>query len=147
MPPNDLVATIQRRACLRSPEEARQLLEGVQQALAHVLPTEQCDVVCACVPDDAHWCLHCGPKTPDPLIDSEVFLGWAMSSVETIGGPDQTLGGDDPLAALAGDEVRERVRVVLDELWMRLSGSAVAAIAARLPAGVLEPVPHRQRRR
>ena len=135
----DLVGAIRRRSRLRSEAEARRVLEGVLQALAHVLPAEHRDAVCDCVPEDAIWCLRCGPEVPDPLIDSEVFLGWVMSSVETTGAADQTLGGEDPLAATAGDEARERVRVVLDELWVRLDESLVPAIVACLPAGVTEP--------
>lgn len=135
MEADDLVTVIEQRARLRGAAEARQLLESVLQALAYVLPPEQCDVVCGCVPEELHWCLHCGPDTPDPLIDGEVFLGWVMSSVQTIGGPDQTLGGEDSLAALAGDEARARLRIVLEALWERLDGPSAAACAACLPAG------------
>jgi uncharacterized protein (DUF2267 family) len=134
----DLVTAIQRRAGLRSAGEARRLLEGVLQALAYVLPAEQCDAVCACIPDDAVWCLRCGPATPDPLIDSEVFLGWVMSLVDTTGGPDQTLGGEDPLAAVAGEEAHARVGAVLDELWERLDASSRGAVVACLPRGVAD---------
>jgi uncharacterized protein (DUF2267 family) len=136
----DLVTAIQHRAGLRTAAEARRLLEGVLQALAYVLPAEQGDAVCACIPEDAVWCLRCGPATPDPLIDSEVFLGWVMSSVETTGGPDQTLGGEDPLAAVAGEEAHARVRAVLDELWERLDASSRRAVGACLPSGVADHI-------
>lgn len=138
----DLVTAIQRRAGLRSAAEARRLLEGVLQALAHVLPAEQSDALCACIPEDAVWCLRCGPSTPDPLIDSEVFLGWVMPSVETTAGPDQTLGGEDPLAALAGDQARALVRAVLDELWARLDDPSRRAVGACLPRGVADELVH-----
>lgn len=139
----DLVTAIQRRAGLRSAGEARRLLESVLQALAYVLPAEQSDAVCACVPEDAAWCLRCGPAAPDPLVDSEVFLGWVMSSVETTGGPDQTLGGEDPLAAVAGEEAHTRVHAVLDELWERLDASSQDAVGACLPSGVADHLVHR----
>jgi len=135
---DDLVQAIQRRARLRSPEEARQILGGVLQALAYVLPPEQCEAVCACIPADAVWCLQCGPRTPDPLIDSEVFLGRVMSSLETTGGADQTLGGEDPLAALAHEEAHARVGAVLAELWERLDATSRPAVHACLPHGVAE---------
>lgn len=134
----DLVTAIQHRAGLRSASEARRVLEGVLQALAYVLPPEQRDAVCACIPEDAVWCLHCGPATPDPLIDSDVFLGWVMASVETTGGPDRTLGGEDPLAALAGEEARARAGAVLGELWERLDTASRAAVGACLPRGVAD---------
>lgn len=133
---HDLVSEIQRGARLRSAAEARRLLESTLQALAYVLPAEQREAVCTCVPEDARWCLRCGPDTPDPLIDSEVFLGWVMSAVETTGGPDQTLGGEDSLAALAGDEARARVRAVLEALWERMDAPLRTAVGACLPHGV-----------
>lgn len=139
MESNELVTAIRDRARLRSDAEAQQLLEGVLQALAHVLPRDYCDVVCRCVPDAMVWCLHCGPRQPDPLIDSELFLGWVMSSIETTGGADETLGGDDPLGSLAGDEARARVRIVLDELWARMDRTTAEEIMACLPCGIAEP--------
>lgn len=135
---DDLVQAIQQRARLRSRDEARRILEGVLQALAHVLPPEQCDAVCACIPADAVWCLQCGPRTPDPLIDSEVFLGWVMSSLETTGGADRTLGGEDPLAAYAHEEARARIGAVLAELWERLDATSGPGVRACLPQGVAE---------
>ncbi|MBK79950.1 MAG: hypothetical protein CMQ43_03405 [Gammaproteobacteria bacterium] len=134
----DLVQAIQNRAGLRSADEARRLFEGVLQALAYVLPAEQCDAICACVPEDAAWCLRCGPATPDPLIDSDVFVGWAMASVDATGAPDETLGGADPLAALAAAEVQARVRVVLEALWERLEPPSRAGIEGCLPGGIAE---------
>ena len=131
-----LLADIQTRAALRSEAEARLLLQGVLQALAHVLPPEHCDTLCGCVPEEFVSCLHCGPAVPDALIDSELFLGWVMPSIETTGPPDQTLGGEDPLAAYAGDEARARVRLVLDELWRRLEAPAASAISGCLPDGL-----------
>ncbi|WP_134773299.1 DUF2267 domain-containing protein [Ornithinimicrobium flavum] len=142
MSEHDLVTAIQRRAGLRTTSESKRLLEGVLQALAYVLPAEHIDAVCACVPEDLVWCLRCGPGTPDPLIDSEVFLGWVMSSVETTGGSDQTLGGDDPLAATAGVEGQARVRAVLDELWQRVDARSQDAVAACLPSGVADHLSH-----
>lgn len=133
----DLVTAIQLRVGLRSPAEARKLLEGVLQALAYVIPGEVSDAVCACIPEDAVWCLRCGPSVPDSLVDSEVFLGWIVSSVETTGGgPDHTLDGEESLASGAGEEARVRVRAVLDELWERLDESARPAFSACLPSGV-----------
>lgn len=117
--PETLTQAIQRRAHLRSEDEAKHALQGVLQALAHVLPSDEADVICGCVPDDLVWCMRCGPGTPDPLIDSEVFLGWVMSSLDATAGQDQTLGGEVSLAALAADEVRGRARVVLDEIISR----------------------------
>lgn len=134
----DLVTAIQRRARLRSEGEARKLLEGVLQALAHVLPKQQVDALCACIPADAVWCLRCGPATPDPLVDSEVFVGWVMSSIETTGGPDQTLGGDDPLAALTGVEAHARIEAVLDELWKHMDTALRGSVGACLPSGVAD---------
>lgn len=134
-----LVADIQTGCALRSEAEARLLLQGVLQALAHVLPPEHCDTICGCVPEEFVWCLYCGPAVPDGLIDSELFLGWVMPSIETTGPPDQTLGGEDPLAAYAGDEARARVRVVLDELWRRLEAPAALAISGCLPEGLDSP--------
>lgn len=139
MASDDLVTVIQRRAHLRSAAEAKRLLEGVLQALAHVLPAEQREAVCACVPAEAVWRLQCGPRTPDPLIDSDLFLGWVMSCVETTAGPDQTLGGEDPLATLAGDEARARVGSVLEALWDRMDTLAGAVVAACLPGGLMDP--------
>lgn len=142
MAETDLVTAIQHRSGLRSAAQARRLLEGVLQALAHVLPAEQCEALCACIPEDAVWCLRCGPSSPDPLIDSEVFLGWVMPSVETTGGPDRTLGGEDPLAAVAGDQARALVRAVLDELWERLDDPSRQAVGACLPMGVADELMH-----
>lgn len=134
---SELVENIRRRARLRRTAEAQLLLEGTLQALAHVLPEEHIDALCCCVPEGLIWCLRCGPLEPDPLIDDELFLGWVMSSIETTGARDDTLGGDDPLAALIGDEARERVRVVLEELWPRL-GDRSAEVSACLPEGLNE---------
>lgn len=143
----DLVEVLRRRAGLRSAEEARRLLEGLLQALAHVLPVEECDALCACLPEDAVWCLHCGPATPDPLIDSDIFLGWVMSSMETTGGPDRTLGGEDPLGAMTAGEARARVGAGLEVLWERLDPEHRAAVGACLPAGVGVPLSGREGRR
>jgi uncharacterized protein (DUF2267 family) len=134
----ELLTAIQLRAGLKNTEESRRLLQGVLQALAYVLPGELTDAVCACIPEEDIWCLHCGPSVPDSLVDSEVFLGWVVSSVETTGGTDHTLGGEDPLAALAGEEAHVRVRVVLDELWNRLDESSRPGFGACLPNGVAD---------
>lgn len=134
----DLPTAIQLRAGLGSVEEARRLLQGVLRALAYVLPGELSDAVCACIPEEEVSCLQGGPSVPDALVDSEVFLGWVMSSIETTGGPDHTLGGEDPLAAVAGDEARVRVRIVLQELWERLEESSRPAFGECLPSGVAD---------
>lgn len=134
----DLPTAIQLRAGLRSAEEARTLLQGVLQAIAYVLPGELSVALCACIPEEEVWCLMGGPSVPDALVDSEVFLGWVMSSIETTGGPDHTLGGEAPLAAVAGEEALVRVRIVLDELWERLEETSRPAFGACLPSGVAD---------
>ena len=143
--PDDLLATLQRRLSLRDQTEATQLVQGVLQGLAYVLPRELADSLCDCVPDDLAWCLRCGPDTPDALIDSDLFLGWVMSSIQTTGGADRTLGGEDPLASLAGDEARHRAQAVLQELWSRLDPDLSRACAACLPAGLADAVDPRAR--
>lgn len=137
---DDLVAAVQRRLSLGEQAQAEHLLRGVLHGLAYVLPHELADALCDCVPGDFAWCLRCGPGTPDPLIDSELFVGWVMSSLETTGAGDRTLGGEDPLASLAGDEARHRVRIVLEELLARTDGELSAACSACLPAGLLEAI-------
>ncbi|AXY49810.1 hypothetical protein YT1_0353 [Rhodococcus ruber] len=116
-------------------------MAGVLQALAHVLPREHADTICGCIPQDLVWCLRCGPTTPDPLIDSNVFLGWVMSSIETTGGTDHTLGGGDPLAAMVGKEAHARIRAVLEELWPLLDVPTRDAVRAYLPSGVAAHAP------
>jgi len=133
-----LVAAVQRRLSLREQAQAEQILRGVLQGLAYALPQELADALCDCVPDDLAWCLRCGPDTPDALIDSELFLGWVMSSLQTTGGGDRTLGGEDPLASFAGDEARHRVRVVLEELLARTDAELSSACSACVPRGLLE---------
>lgn len=134
----DLLARVQQRLSLRSSAEAEQLVRGVLQGLAHVLPAELCDALCACVPEDMHWCLRSGPAEPDPLIDSEVFLDWVMPSIETTGAGDRTLGGEEPLASFAGDEARHRAQVVIQELWSRLDADTARACTSCLPPGLAE---------
>jgi uncharacterized protein (DUF2267 family) len=143
---DDICGAVRQRVSLPSAAEAEQLVQGVLQALAYVLPPQQIEALCACVPDDLSWCLRCGPATPDPLIDSELFLGWVMSSLETTGGSDRTLGGEDPLASLAADEARYRVQVVLAELWRRLDGEQARACAACVPVGLADGVEPRRRK-
>jgi uncharacterized protein (DUF2267 family) len=143
---DDLVAAVQRRLSLREQAQAEHLLQGVLQGLAYVLPQELADSLCGCVPDDLVWCLRCGPGTPDPLIDSELFLGWVMSSVQTTGGGDRTLGGEDPLASLAGDEARHRARIVLEELLARTDAELSSACCACVPRGLLEGIDPRTAR-
>jgi len=65
MTSSPLVADIQARAARRSEAGARLLLQGVLQALAHVLPAEHWDTLCGCVPEDLMWCPRCGPAVPD----------------------------------------------------------------------------------
>jgi len=144
--PDDLLARLQRRLSLQGQTEATQLVQGVLQGLAYVLPRDLADSLCDCVPDDLAWCLRCGPDTPDPLIDSELFLGWVMSSIETTGGADRTLGGEDPLASLAGDEARHRVRIVLEELLARADAEMSAACSACVPRGLIEGIDPRTAR-
>lgn len=143
---HDLVAAVQDRLALKHRSEAEQLVQGVLQGLAYVLPTDVLDSLCECIPSDLGWCLRCGPGAQDPLIDSELFLGWVMSSIETTGGGDRTLGGEDPLAALAGDEARHRVQAVLEELFGRVDDALAAACTACLPAGLLDAIDPRNRR-
>jgi uncharacterized protein (DUF2267 family) len=143
---DDLCAAVQRRASLRGKAEAEQLVQGVLKALAYVLPAQQIDAVCGCVPAVLSWCLRCGPAAPDPLVDSELFLGWVMSSLETTGGGDRTLGGEDPLASLAGDEARYRVQAVLEELWLRMDAEQARACSACVPAGLADAVEPRRRK-
>lgn len=144
--PDDLLATLQRRLSLRDQTEATQLLQGVLQGLAYVLPRELADSLCDCVRGDLAWCLRCGPGTPDPLIDSELFLGWVMSSIQTTGGADRTLGGEDPLASLAGDEARYRVRIAVEELLARTDAAVSAACSACVPRGLMVGVDPRTAR-
>ncbi|MBI2765912.1 MAG: DUF2267 domain-containing protein [Chloroflexi bacterium] len=143
---DDICDAVQGRASLPGKAEATELVQGVLQALAYVLPPEQIAAACACLPGDLHWCLRCGPATPDPLIDSELFLGWVMSSLETTGGSDRTLGGEDPLASLAADEARYRVQLVLEELWRRMDAEQARACAACLPPGLADAVDPRRRK-
>ncbi len=143
---HDLVAAVQDRLALKHRSEAEQLVQGVLQGLAYVLPTDLIDSLCGCIPSDLGWCLRCGPGAPDPLIDSEVFLGWVMSSIQTTGGGDRTLGGEDPLASLAGDEARHRVQVVLEELFARVDAELSGACTACLPNGLLDAIDPRNRR-
>ena len=124
MDSSELITAIRRRALLRSNSEAQDVLEGVLQALGHVLPREYCDVVCHCEPEAMVWCLHCGPRRPELLSDSDEFLGWATSSIESRSGTD--------------DEARTRVRIVLDELWARTDRPTAEVHMACLPCGVTQ---------
>ena len=145
-PADDLVNAVRRRLSLQRRIEAEELVEAVLQGLAYVLPAEHIGPLCDCVPPDFAWCLRCGPGTPDALIDSELFLGWVMSTMQTTGGSDRTLGGEDPLASLAGDEARYRAQAVLEELLARVDGELGAACRACLPAGLIDAVDPRSRR-
>lgn len=141
-----LASAVQTRLSLRDPEETSHLVQGVLQGLAYVLPEELKDSLCDCVPDDLTWCLRCGPDAPDLLIDSELFLGWVMSSIQSTGAADRTMGGEDPLASLAGDEARHRVRIVLEELLARTSAAVSSACSACLPRDLLEGIDPRTAR-
>lgn len=145
-PADDLVIALQERLSLQQRTEAEELLEAVLQGLAYILPAELIGPLCDCVPSEFAWCLRCGPGTPDPLIDSELFLGWVMSTMQTTGGSDRTLGGEDPLASLAADEARYRAQAALDELFARVDGELAAACGACLPAGLIDAVDPRSRR-
>lgn len=127
---------VQAAAALTSRSEAEATVVSVLMAMAEVLPQEQLAALASRLPPEASVYLRRTGSGPDPLFDSDLFLGWVVSSMDATGVRDKTDGGLDLTAAYSGQEAVRRVGCVFSVLKRDMEQDEQKALAAALPEQV-----------
>ncbi len=127
---------VRENGCFVSSEEAEATIVSVLMAMAEVLPRPQLEALSSRLPPEAMVYLRRTGSEPDPLFDSHLFLGWVVSSLDSTGMRDKTIGGLDLTAAYSGEEAIRRVGCVFSVLKRQLEPSQQQELAAVLPEEV-----------
>jgi uncharacterized protein (DUF2267 family) len=127
---------VREDGCFVSSEEAEATIVSVLMAMAEVLPGPQLEALSSRLPPEAMVYLRRTGSEPDPLFDSHLFLGWVVSSLDSTGMRDKTIGGLDLTAAYSGEEAIRRVGCVFSALKRQLEPSQQQELAAVLPEEV-----------
>ncbi len=124
---------IREDGCLISSEETEATVVSVLMALAQVLPGPQLKALSSRMPPEAMVYLRRTGSEPDPLFDSDLFLGWVVSSLDATGMRDKTTGGLDLTAAYSRGEAIRRMGCVFSALKRQLEPGQQQELAAALP--------------
>ena len=124
---------VQEDGCFVSSRETEAAVVSVLMALAQVLPGPQLKALSSRVPPEAVVYLRRTGREPDPLFDSQLFLGWVVSTLDATANRDKTVGGLDFTAAYSGEEAIRRMGCVFSVLKRQLEPSQQRELAAALP--------------
>jgi uncharacterized protein (DUF2267 family) len=124
---------VQSLGCFASEEETQAVVAHVLRAMAEVLPQRQVEGLAASLPAEIMVYLRGAHEEPDPFFDSQLFLGWVVSSIDATGARDKTDGGLDLYAAYSGEEAIRRCQCVFSVLRSLLEPQQLDALAACLP--------------
>jgi uncharacterized protein (DUF2267 family) len=127
---------VQRLGGFASEEEARAVVANVLMAVAEVLPQAQINGLARRLPPEFAVYLRRAREEPDPHFDSQLFLGWVLSTVDATGPRDKTDGGLDLYSAYSGDEAIRRCQCVFAVLKRLMDGPEQEWLVQYLPEGV-----------
>ena len=129
----EFLEQVKSRGCLATAEETRAVVANVLRAVAEVLPHGELDGLTTQLPPELMVYLRGAHQEPDPFFDSQLFLGWVVSSIDSTGAPDKTEGGLDLYAAYSGEEAIRRCQCVFGVLKSLLEPQQRDALAGYLP--------------
>jgi hypothetical protein len=92
--------------------------------------------VSSILPAEAAVFLRGAHEEPDPYFDSQLFLGWVVSSFDATGEVDKTVGGLDLYADYSGEEGIRRCQCVFSVLKSLMPDEEARTLATFLPEGV-----------
>jgi len=127
---------VRKRGGFASNEEAMAVASHVLMAVAEVLPQRDAEGITTILPPELLVYLRPTHAEPDPNFDSQLFLGWVVSTVDATGGRDKTGGGLDIYADYSGDEAIRRCQCVFSVLKSLMSDRQQATMLACLPEEV-----------
>ena len=129
----EFLEQVQSRGCLVSAEETQAVVVNVLRAVAEVLPQAEVDGLAAQLPPEMMVYLRGAHQEPDPFFDSQLFLGWVVSSIDSTGARDKTDGGLDLYAVYSGEEAIRRCQCVFAVLKSLLEPPQRDILAGYLP--------------
>ena len=129
----EFLGQVQSRGCFASAEETQAVVANVLRAVAEVLPHGEVDGLTGQLPPEMMVYLRGAHQEPDPFFDSQLFLGWVVSSIDATGAPDKTEGGLDLYAAYSGEEAIRRCQCVFAVLKSLLEPQQRDVLASCLP--------------
>jgi uncharacterized protein (DUF2267 family) len=113
---DEFVSAVQEHARFRHRGEAEASVTSVFRAMAEVLPQARVEGLASFLPPELMVYLRGAHEEPDPFFDEHLFLGWVVTSIDTTGARDKTVGGLDLYAAFSGDEAIRRCEAVFSVL-------------------------------
>ncbi len=128
----EFLGKVQSLGRFASEEETQAVVANVLRAVAEVLPQQQVNGLTAGLPPELTVYLRGAHQEPDPLFDSQLFLGWVASTIDATGARDRTDGGLD-LYAASGEEAIRRCQCVFSVLKSVLEPPQQETLAACLP--------------
>ncbi len=129
----EFLGKVQRSGCFATSRETQAVVANVLMALAECLPQPQLAALAARLPPELSVYLRRTREEPDPYFDSQLFLGWVVSSVDATGARDKTDGGLDLYAAYSGEEAIRRVQCVFSVLKSAVEPQQWQGMAGSLP--------------
>lgn len=130
------LAEVRRRGAFNSDHETVAVVSNVLMAVAEVLPQREIGAMSANLPPELAVYLRPAHVEPDPHFDSQLFLGWVVSSFDVTGLRDKAVGGLDYYADYSGDEAIRRCQTVFSVLKGLMGQPQQDALMAFLPEGV-----------
>ncbi len=132
----EFLEQVQSRGSLATAEETQAVVANVLRAVAEVLPQSQVNGLSARLPQEIMVFLRGAHQEPDPFFDSQLFLGWVVTSIDATGARDRTGEGLDLHAAYSGEEAIRRCQCVFAVLKSLLEQQQRDILAACLPDDV-----------
>ena len=127
------IDTVQERMDLPAEQDAEIVVMEVINALAHALPSAECEQLSQALPGPIGVRLAASTAIYDPLIDEHLFIGYLMSEHQTTGYWDRTSGGDDVLASTAAEEIERRARAVFTLIAETIPEDVLTTVCDVLP--------------
>jgi uncharacterized protein (DUF2267 family) len=124
---------VQRRGCFSTSDETQAVVANVLMAVAECMPKRELGTLAAKVPPELRVFLRRTHGEPDPHFDSQLFLGWVVSAIDTTGAMDMTDGGLDLYSAYSGDEAIRRSQCVFSVVKTLLDEKQREGFAGCLP--------------
>lgn len=127
---------VRRLGGFTSDEETVAVVSNVLMAVAEVLPQRELNGIIANLPPELAVYLRPTHAEPDPHFDSQLFLGWVVSTFDITGMRDKSIGGLDYYADYSGDEAIRRCQTVFSVLKSLMDKPQQDLLATWLPEGV-----------
>jgi uncharacterized protein (DUF2267 family) len=130
------LAEVQELSRLRTSDEAESVVANVFMAIAEVLPQRNVEDLASALPPELMVYLRGAHEEPDPYFDDHLFLGWVVSTIDSTGERDKTVGGLDIYADYSGEEAMRRCSSVFSALKPLIEDSHRELLESCLPQGI-----------